>query len=354
MADEYLLGLDILFDKLKFTEDNQEFEIIAIERIVKELKTILDLNDENSIEGMQFILELCADANALEGLVPEKHANEKKKFIEKKAFKHFMYCYNVACTTESITLKLDLLVLLFIELFRAIDDDCGGGISVDEATQAYNNVKKSNSELLNQYSSLFEKIARYADNCGSGKEDEAQVEITEFDFLCVTMKPELLLVHYGNKYKTVFDDFRAKTGSKSEEEFNEKEAIEIGNELMKRGCDSVLGSIDNVMKNVYKLYQVSRGKTNKEMDYNDFGFLYESVKDVMRGKTKFTKEMYTDLVFKIADVDKFGYLVEMQMKWLFDAGMALKSSEKSDEKGGPVRFSQFKNKYKLKKDNKQK
>ena len=365
MTDEFLLGRDILFDhlKLKTKIGNQtmeelsvDYDLVSIDVIVDDLKTILDLNDENSIEGMRFILELCAGQSAKKEEIQKEIKNnhgveiETKKYLDPSQFKHFMYCYNVACTTDKITLKLDLLVLLFIELFRSIDEDCGGGISVKEAQDAYNNVKKSNSDLLNQYSSLFEKIARYADNCGSSQDEEGKVEITEFDFLCVTMKPELLLVHYGNKYEEKYKEARKNNKNKDASGglFEVDDCAKISDDLMQRGCDAVFENPKKLMEKIFVLYRNSRGKDNSQMDLNDFGYLYESVKDVMRGKSRFTHEMYVDLVFKIADVDKFGYLTHDQMKLtLNDSNMKKRSKEEKTEnqQNQPVRFSDFKKMY---------
>ncbi|ELP92156.1 hypothetical protein EIN_381230 [Entamoeba invadens IP1] len=246
---------------------------------------LLLIEDEAGQESVNFIFDLCdVDGDGC---------------LNKAEFNHFVYCYNICCQPNFIKIRADFMVVLFIEFFRAIDTNMGGTIDCTEASAALQKISKGQFSILSDYKEVFESLNTYCKTAGKNK------EISQFEFLCISIRQDVLLIHLEAKYKDLFNHIdTARLGFLSEKSLRAFLTHKFTRGIEWKQTPKVL--LDTVC-------QTFKTQTLKSVQ---FGYLWETILDVVAGSTSFTKEMCFRVVFKLVDTDCKGVLTKDQVVFM--------------------------------------
>ncbi|ELP93553.1 hypothetical protein EIN_061180 [Entamoeba invadens IP1] len=264
--------------KLAFSVmDVTDSKKLSLEEVTSKILPLVGNSDMATTDCMEFFFQLCDLDN--------------DGFLSYEEFNHFMFCYDKCCDKGFVKIKADLIVVLFIEIFRAIDSDMNGTVCCSEVTHSISKLEYSNTTMFG-YKDMFVDIKNYCTTKGPN------TELTEFEFLCISIKPEILFMHLEAKYKTLFKKIdKEKRGFIDAKEM-QGHIVEL---LFPRGCETK-NAIDFLVSIL-----VSSTKSQK-VRVNQFGFIVELLKDVSSGSTFLTNPMLYEAMFRLIDNNSNGEL----------------------------------------------
>ncbi|BFU21299.1 EF-hand calcium-binding domain containing protein [Entamoeba histolytica HM-1:IMSS-B] len=270
---------------------------VSCDEVMNIMIPLVGSTDPTTIDCMRFFFSLCDVDN--------------DNALNQKEFEHFMWCYNKCCEPKFVKIKADLVIVLFIEIFRAIDSDMNGTVSCSEIAHTLSKLEESNVTMFG-YKDMFEDIRDYAITKGP------QTELTEFEFLCIAIKPEILFLHLEAKYNALFK----KLDNCQFGYINAKDLVShIARFMFPRGCETK-NALDLVISIITSTTQ------SEKIKIKQFGFLIELLKDVSRSATYFTNPMLYEAMFRLIDNNSNGELDGEELVLLIET---IKLSSKKKE-----------------------
>lgn len=271
-----------------FIVDKTHSGKVSFDEIFQVMAPLIGTSSATTIDCMQFFFSLCDLDN--------------DSMLNIDEFYHFLSCYNICCERGFIKIKADLIIVLFIEMFRAIDSDMNGTVCCSEIAHAIQRLEDSNATMFG-YKEMFMDIRDYCVTKG------ASTELTEFEFLCISIKPEILFMHLEAKYTELFNQIDKE--NKGFIHCKELQGLLI-NILFPRGCET---------KNAIDLLTsvIVHTTHSDKIKLNQFGFLVELLKDVSHGSTFLTNSMLFEALFRLIDNNSNGELDGDELTLLVNA-----------------------------------